>query len=109
MDPDQDQLRIVSHTAGSFGTVACTVAACSYALDAGYNGSFPVVDTFTYIVTDGKTGSDEDCPDHDRDEPPAGRTPDEVHTHGRVMQHGQPDRQRRRPGRRPADARQRLE
>ena len=52
-----------------------------------YAGPFPVVDTFTYVMTDGKTGSDEDrSRSRSRRTARRSRTPDEIHAHGRVMQ-----------------------
>ena len=86
-DPDHDQLRVVSHTEGTIGTVACTFSACSYTLDAGYPGPFPATDSFTYVMTDGKTGSDEATVEItiETNRPPVAN-PDSAHAHGLALQ-----------------------
>ena len=61
-DLDGDPLRVIAKTDGTHGTVQCRVgppstppyAWCSYTLDVDYTGPFPLSDSFTYTMTDGK-------------------------------------------------------
>jgi uncharacterized repeat protein (TIGR01451 family) len=65
-DPDDDPLQVLSHTQAEHGTVQCRKSPpntlpfthCSYTLDPAYSGPFPVADEFTYVVTDGRSGTD---------------------------------------------------
>ncbi len=54
-DADSDVLEVFEWSAGSHGSVVCSIAACSYTPDAGYTGT----DTFTYSVRDGFGGQAE--------------------------------------------------
>ncbi len=60
VDLDDDPINVTSWTDAEHGTVQCTKAlrtACTYTLNQDYSGAFPLSDSFTYTVTDGRPGS----------------------------------------------------
>ncbi len=92
-DTEHDPLRIVSWTpapqeqTGKHGYVSCSSqpgsGVCRYTPPPG-NTTFPLVDTFTYRVTDGFGASDEATVTVTLDNRPPNATPDHAVAHGAV-------------------------
>ena len=60
-NPDGVPLKVVSWTTAQHGIVSCVKPptpyhVCTYTLDPSYTGPFPLDDSFTYTMTDGRTG-----------------------------------------------------